>query len=88
MPPFERIVADYDSSRVSPCPTKSEPREDLVQQIFLAVWRTCPRIAPTLRRPSSPGWRDRSISFVTRRCARPVAEIPDRLEDDLPNPAP
>ena len=63
--------------------------EDLVQQIFLAVWQALPsfRADASLKTFIARVAQNRSISFVTRQVRLPpVAEISDRLEDDLPNP--
>ena len=92
IPPFERIVSDYGPliSRIA-MSYEADPslREDLVQQIFLAVWQALPsyRADASLKTFIARVAQNRSISFVTRQVRQgPVAEITDRIEDELPNP--
>jgi RNA polymerase sigma-70 factor (ECF subfamily) len=92
IPPFERIVADYGPliSRIA-MSYEADPslREDLVQQIFLAVWQALPsfRADASLKTFIARVAQNRSISFVTRQVRQgPIAEINDRIEDELPNP--
>ena len=92
IPPFERIVADYGGliSRIA-MSYEADPtlREDLTQQIFLAVWQALPsyRADASLKTFIAKVAQNRSISFVTRQARQPrAAELPERLEDDEPDP--
>jgi RNA polymerase sigma-70 factor (ECF subfamily) len=91
-PPFETIVADYGPliSRIASS-YEADPslREDLTQQIFLAVWQALPswRAESSLKTFIARVAQNRSISFVTKQVRQgPVAELPDRIEADAPNP--
>ena len=91
-PPFEAIVADYGPliSRIASS-YEADPslREDLMQQIFLAVWQALPswRAESSLKTFIARVAQNRSISFVTKQVRQgPVAELPDRIEADAPNP--
>jgi RNA polymerase sigma-70 factor (ECF subfamily) len=91
-PPFERIVADYGPliTRIA-ASYEADPslREDLTQQIFLAVWQALPsyRADASLKTFIAKVAQNRSISFVTRQVRLPpVAEIPEKLEADMLNP--
>jgi len=91
-PPFERIVADYGPliSRIA-MSYEADPslREDLTQQIFLAVWQALPsfRADASLKTFIARVAQNRSISFVTKQVRQPpVAELPEKLEADAPNP--
>jgi RNA polymerase sigma factor (sigma-70 family) len=92
IPPFERIVADYGPliSRIA-MSYEADPslREDLTQQIFLAVWQALPtfRADSSLKTFIARVAQNRSISFVTKQVRQPpVAEVPEKLEADMPNP--
>ena len=92
VPPFERIVADYGPliSRIA-MSYEADPtlREDLTQQIFLAVWQALPsyRGDSSLKTFIARVAQNRSISFVTKQVRQPrLAELPERLEADTPNP--
>ena len=92
VPPFERIVADYGPliSRIASS-YEADPslREDLTQQIFLAVWQALPswRAESSLKTFIARVAQNRSISFVTKQVRQgPVAELQDRIEADAPNP--
>ncbi len=92
IPPFESIVADYGPliSRIA-MSYEADPslREDLTQQIFLAVWQALPsfRADASLKTFIARVAQNRSISFVTKQVRQPpVAELPERLEADLPSP--
>jgi RNA polymerase sigma-70 factor (ECF subfamily) len=92
MPPFERIVADYGPliSRIASS-YEADPslREDLTQQIFLAVWQALPsyRADASLKTFIARVAQNRSISFVTKQVRQPpVAELPEKLEADDLNP--
>ena len=92
MPPFERIVADYGPliTRIA-ASYESDPslREDLTQQILLAVWQALPswRGDSSLKTFIARVAQNRSISFVTKQVRQPpVAEIPEKLEADDLNP--
>jgi len=91
-PPFEAIVADYGPliSRIASS-YEADPslREDLTQQIFLAVWQALPswRAESSLKTFIARVAQNRSISFVTKQVRQgPVAELPERIEADAPNP--
>ena len=91
-PPFEAIVADYGPliSRIASS-YEADPslREDLTQQIFLAVWQALPswRAESSLKTFIARVAQNRSISFVTKQVRQgPVAELPEKLEADAPNP--
>lgn len=92
VPPFERIVADYGAliSRIA-MSYEADPslREDLTQQIFLAVWQALPsfRHDSSLKTFIARVAQNRSISFVTKQVRQPrLAELPEKLEADAPNP--
>ena len=92
IPPFERIVADYGPliSRIA-MSYEADPslREDLTQQIFLAVWQALPsfRADSSLKTFIARVAQNRSISFVTKQVRQPrLAELPEKLETDAPNP--
>jgi RNA polymerase sigma factor (sigma-70 family) len=89
-PPFERIVTDYGPliSRIASS-YEADPslREDLTQQILLAVWQALPsyRGDSSLKTFIAKVAQNRSISFVTKQVRQPpVAELPEKLEDDDP----
>ena len=91
-PPFEAIVADFGPliSRIASS-YEADPslREDLTQQIFLAVWQALPswRAESSLKTFIARVAQNRSISFVTKQVRQgPVAELPERIEADAPNP--
>ncbi len=91
-PPFERIVADYGPliTRIA-ASYEADPglREDLTQQILLAVWQALPsyRADASLKTFIAKVAQNRSISFVTKQVRQPpVAELPEKLEADDPNP--
>ena len=91
-PPFEQIVGEYGPliSRIA-MSYEADPslREDLTQQIFLAVWQALPswRAESSLKTFIARVAQNRSISFVTKQVRQgPVAELPDRIEADAPNP--
>lgn len=91
-PPFERIVTDYGPliTRIA-ASYESDPslREDLTQQILLAVWQALPswRGDSSLKTFIAKVAQNRSISFVTRQARQPpVTELPEKLEDEDPNP--
>jgi RNA polymerase sigma factor (sigma-70 family) len=92
MPPFERIVADYGPliSRIATS-YEADPtlREDLTQQIFLAIWQALPsyRGDSSLKTFIARVAQNRSITFVTKQVRQPrLAELPERLEADTLNP--
>jgi RNA polymerase sigma-70 factor (ECF subfamily) len=91
-PPFETIVADFGPliSRIASS-YEADPslREDLTQQIFLAVWQAMPtwRAESSLKTFIARVAQNRSISFVTKQVRQgPVAELPERIEAEAPNP--
>ena len=64
-------------------------REDLVQQIFLAVWQALPsyRADASLKTFIARIAQNRAISFVTRQIRQPpLAEMPELLEAAEPDP--
>jgi RNA polymerase sigma-70 factor (ECF subfamily) len=92
VPPFERVVADYGPliSRIA-MTYEADPglREDLVQQILLAVWQALPsfRADSSLKTFIARIAQNRAISFVAREVRRPqTAEVPETIEADAPNP--
>ena len=92
MPPFDEIVTQFSPliSRIA-MSYEADPslREDLTQQIFLAVWQALPsfRADSSLKTFIARVAQNRSISFVTKQVRQPrLAELPERLEADLPNP--
>jgi RNA polymerase sigma factor (sigma-70 family) len=92
IPPFERIVAEFGPliSRIA-MSYEADPtlREDLTQQIFLAVWQALPsfRADSSLKTFIARVAQNRSISFVTKQVRQPrLAELPERLEADTLNP--
>lgn len=92
IPPFERIVADYGPliSRIA-ASYEADPslREDLTQQILLAVWQALPswRGDSSLKTFIARVAQNRAISFVTKQVRQPpVAELPEKLEADSLNP--
>lgn len=92
LPPFEQIVADYGPliSRIA-MTYEADPahREDLVQQIFLAVWQALPsfRADASLKTFIAKIAQNRAISFVARQVRQgPVAELNDQVEADEPDP--
>ena len=91
-PPFERIVAEHGPliSRIA-MSYEADPtlREDLTQQIFLAVWQALPsyRADASLRTFIARIAQNRAISYVAKQVRQPpIAEVPERLEADEPNP--
>ena len=91
-PPFEQIVAEYGPliSRIAMSyEADAALREDLVQQIFLAVWQALPsyRADASLKTFIARIAQNRAISFVAKQVRQgPVAEIPEQLEADEPDP--
>jgi len=92
VPPFERVVADYGPliSRIA-MTYEADPglREDLVQQILLAVWQALPsfRADSSLKTFIARIAQNRAISFVAREVRRPqTAEVAETIEADEPNP--
>lgn len=92
IPPFERIVADHGPliSRIA-LSYEADPalREDLTQQIFLAVWQALPsyRADASLKTFIARIAQNRAISYVARQVRLPpVAEMPERVEADAPGP--
>lgn len=91
-PPFERIVAEHGAliTRIA-MSYEADPalREDLTQQILLAVWQALPsyRADASLKTFIARIAQNRAISFVTKQVRQPpTAEIPEKLEADAPNP--
>jgi RNA polymerase sigma factor (sigma-70 family) len=92
LPSFERIVADYGPLITRIAMTyEADPnlREDLTQQILLAVWQALPnfRAESSLKTFVAKIAQNRAISYVAREVRRPpTAEVSDTLEADDPNP--
>lgn len=91
-PPFERIVAEHGAliTRIA-MSYEADPalREDLTQQILLAVWQALPsfRADASLKTFIARIAQNRSISFVAKQVRLPpTAEIPEKLEAADPNP--
>ena len=91
-PRFETIVTEFGPliSRIASS-YEADPslREDLTQQIFLAVWQALPnwRGESSLKTFIARVAQNRSISFVTKQVRQgPVAELPERIEAEAPNP--
>ena len=92
VPPFERIVSDYSPliSRIA-MSYEADPtlREDLVQQIFLAVWQALPswRADASLKTFIARIAQNRAISFVARQVRQlPTAEMPELVKAEQPDP--
>ena len=92
LPTFERIVADYGPliSRIAMTyEADRNLREDLVQQILLAVWQALPsfRADASLKTFIARIAQNRAISYVAREVRRPpTAEVSETIEADAPNP--
>lgn len=92
LPTFERIVADYGPliSRIAMTyEADANLREDLVQQILLAVWQALPsyRADASLKTFIARIAQNRAISYVAREVRRPpTAEVSETIEADEPNP--
>ena len=91
-PPFEQIVGDYGPliSRIA-MSYEADPslREDLVQQILLAVWQALPsyRADASLKTFIARIAQNRAVSFVTKQVRLPpTADMPDLVESDQPSP--
>lgn len=91
-PPFEQIVGEYGPliSRIA-MSYEADPglREDLVQQIFLAVWQALPsyRADAALKTFIARIAQNRAISFVSKQVRQaPTAEMPELVESDEPSP--
>ena len=92
VPPFERIVAEHGPliSRIA-MSYEADPalREDLTQQIFLAVWQALPsfRADASLKTFIARIAQNRAISFVAKQVRLPpTAEMPEIVESDQPDP--
>ena len=92
IPPFDRIVGEYGPliSRIA-MSYEADPalREDLVQQIFLAVWQALPsyRADASLKTFVARIAQNRAISFVAKQVRLPpTAEMPELVESDHPDP--
>lgn len=92
LPSFERIVAEYGPLITRIAMTyEADPnlREDLTQQILLAVWQALPsfRAESSLKTFVAKIAQNRAISYVAREVRRPpTAEVPDTIEADELNP--
>ena len=91
-PPFDQIVGEFGPliSRIA-MSYEADPalREDLTQQIFLAVWQALPsfRADSSLKTFIAKIAQNRAISYVAKQVRQPpVAELPERVESDQPNP--
>lgn len=90
--PFEHIVAEHGAliTRIA-MSYEADPalREDLTQQILLAVWQALPsyRADASLKTFIARIAQNRAISFVAKQVRLPpTAEIPEKLEAADPNP--
>ena len=92
VPAFEQIVAEYGPliARIAMTyEADATLREDLVQQIFLAVWQALPsyRADASLKTFIAKIAQNRAISFVARQVRQgPVAELPEQIEAEEPDP--
>lgn len=91
-PSFERIVSEHGPliSRIARS-YEADPAlcEDLIQQIFLAIWQSLPnfRGESTLRTFVARIAQNRSISHVARRTREPAtAELPVEVAAAQPTP--
>ena len=91
-PSFEQIVAAHGPliSRIAQS-YEADPmlRQDLVQQIFLAVWQALPsyRGDASLKTFVAKIAQNRAISHVAKRAREPRhAELSEELATDLPSP--
>jgi RNA polymerase sigma factor (sigma-70 family) len=92
LPSFEQVVAEHGAliARIA-MSYEADPalREDLVQQIFLAVWQALPtfRAGSSLRTFIARIAQNRAISYVAKQVRQPaVAELDDRIEAEDPDP--
>ncbi|HEV2748365.1 MAG TPA: sigma-70 family RNA polymerase sigma factor [Allosphingosinicella sp.] len=92
VPNFERIVADY-GPLIWRIGTSYEAdvmlREDLVQQIFLAIWQALPsyRGEASIKTFVARIAQNRAITHVTRRAREPrVTYVPEEVSSDQPTP--
>lgn len=91
-PKFEQIVAGYGAliSRIAMSyESDAAMRQDLVQQIFLAIWQALPnfRGESSLKTFVATIAQNRSISHLARRAREPrVTELPEELALDGPSP--
>jgi RNA polymerase sigma factor (sigma-70 family) len=92
LPPFERIVAEHGPliARIA-MSYEADPalREDLVQQIFLAVWQALPsyRAEASLKTFIARIAQNRAISFVARQVRQPpTTEMPELIVATDPDP--
>lgn len=92
VPKFEHIVADYGPliSRISMSyEADAVLRQDLVQQIFLAIWQALPdyRGDASLKTFVVRIAQNRAITHVTRQAREPrVTMLPDEVSSGLPSP--
>lgn len=91
-PDFNQIVADHGAliSRIALSYERdAATRQDLVQQIFLAIWQALPgfRGEASLKTFVARIAHNRSISHVAKRAREPrTTELPEMLAADQPNP--
>ena len=84
-PSFDRIIAEHGPlvSRIAMSyEADAALREDLTQQIFLAVWQALPsfRADSSLRTFIARIAQNRSISYVAKQVRQPpTAEVPEEL---------
>lgn len=91
-PSFERVVAEHALlvSRIA-ASYEADPalREDLTQQIWLAIWQSLPnwRSEAPLKAFVARIAQNRAVSYVSRQVRQPrTAELDERLQADLPSP--
>ena len=91
-PSFDRIIAEHGPlvSRIAMSyEADAALREDLTQQIFLAVWQALPsfRADSSLRTFIARIAQNRSISYVAKQVRQPpTAEVPEELAAASPSP--
>jgi RNA polymerase sigma factor (sigma-70 family) len=91
-PSFDRIIAEHGPlvSRIAMSyEADAALREDLTQQIFLAVWQALPsfRADSSLRTFIARIAQNRSISYVAKQVRQPpTAEVPEELAAANPSP--
>lgn len=91
-PPFDAIVSDHGPliSRIAASyEADTTLREDLTQQILLAVWQALPswRGDASLKTFVARIAQNRAVSYVAKQVRlAPTAEITERVDSDTPSP--
>lgn len=92
IPPFERVVRDYAPlvARIAASYEADHAlREDLTQQIWLAIWQSLAswRGDASLKSFVAKIAQNRAITYVSRQIRQPrSAELHDNIEEDQPSP--